>query len=133
GVVHNPTAFPLAYWRDSAGRIARASLLACTTSAVFVSIDAPGDGVVVVTQQLASGWSVEVDGTPATAERDGVFRAVRVRGGRHAITWRYRPRSLAIGIALTMLAIFRMLLSTKFVKRSGTKNIFPRKQNSLEV
>jgi hypothetical protein len=133
GIVHNPTAFPMAYWRDSAGRIARASLLACTTSSVFVSIDAPADGVVVVTQQLASGWSVEVDGARANAERDGVFRAVGVRRGRHAITWRYRPRSLAIGIALTMLAIFRMLLSTKFVKRFGTKNIFSRKQNSLEV
>jgi len=133
GVVHNPTAFPMAYWRDSTGRIVQASVLACTTSSVFVTIDAPADGLVVVTQQLASGWSVEVDGVAANAERDGVFRAVRVRGGHHAITWRYRPRSIAIGIALTLIAILRMLLSKKFVKRSGTKNIFSKKENSLEV
>ena len=133
GVVRNPTAFPMAYWRDSTGRIGQASVLACTTSSVFVTIDAPADGLVVVTQQLASGWSVEVDGVAANAERDGVFRAVRVRGGPHAITWRYRPRSIAIGIALTLIAILRMLLSQKFVKRSGTKNIFSKKENSLEV
>ena len=124
GVARNPTAYPMAYWRDSAGRIVQASFLACTTSDVFVSIDAPSDGVVVVTQQLASGWSVEVDGARVNAERDGIFRAVRVRAGHHAIVWRYRPRSIAIGIALTLVAIFRMLLSQKFVKRSGTKNIF---------
>jgi len=133
-VVHrNPGAVPMAYFRDSAGRIARAAVLAITSSAAHVIVDAPTDGIVVVTQQMAPGWSVDVDGNRATAERDGVFRAVRVRAGRHAITWRYRPRSLMVGIALTMLAILRMLLSQKFVKRSGTKNIFSKKENSLEV
>jgi hypothetical protein len=126
GVVvrRNPTAMPMAYWHDSTGRVVRASLLACTTSAVHVVIDAPGDGVVVVTQQSASGWSVEVDGARAEALREGVFRAVSVREGHHAVTWRYRPRSLMIGAALTIIAIARMLLSSRFVKRRWHETFF---------
>ncbi|PYQ52802.1 MAG: hypothetical protein DMF59_03580 [Acidobacteria bacterium] len=132
-VVHrNPNAIPMAYWRDPAGHIARASVLAMTSSAVHVIIDAPSDGIVVITQQFASGWSVDVDKNRATPELDGVFRAVRVRAGHHAITWRYRPRALIVGIALTMIAILRMLLSSRFVKRVGTKNFFSRNQISLE-
>jgi uncharacterized membrane protein YfhO len=129
----NPTAYPMAYWRDAAGRAVGASLLAFSSNAVYVIVDAPSDGLVVVTQRFASGWSVDVDGIAASAERDGVFRAVRVRGGHHAVNWHYRPRSFAIGIALTMLAILRMLLSSKFVKRSGTKIFFAGRKNSLEV
>jgi len=128
-VNHNPTAWPMAYWHDSSGRIAQASLLACTTSAVFVTIDAPSDGVVVVTQQFSKGWEVEIDGVRAAAERDGVFRAVRVRAGHHAIAWRFRPRSLRIGFALTFIAFARMLLSTGFVKRKWHENFFSRKKN----
>jgi len=132
-VVHrNPNAIPMAYWRDSAGHIVRASVLAMTSSAVHVIIDAPSDGIVVVTQQFATGWSVDVDQNRATPELDGVFRAVPVRAGHHAITWRYRPPALIVGIALTMIAILRMLLSSRFVKRVGTKKFFSRNQISLE-
>jgi len=131
-VRRNPNALPMAYFRDSAGQIGRASVLAMTTSAAHVVIDAPRDGIVVVTQQLATDWSVDVDGIRATSELDGVFRSVRVRAGHHAITWRYRPRSLMVGIALTAIAIVRMLLSSRFVKRRGTKKFFSRSQISLE-
>ena len=119
GVVthRNSTALPMAYFRDAAGHIGSATLLACTTSAVHVWIVAPSDGIVVVTQQDAPGWSVEVDGVEASGERDGVFRAVRVRRGNHKISWRYRPASLMIGSALTIIAIARMLLWRSFVKR----------------
>jgi hypothetical protein len=126
-VVHrNPTARPMAYWRDGSGRVVRASSLAITTSAVHVVVDAPADGVVVLTQQAAPEWDVEIDGASASAQRDGVFRAVRVSGGHHAITWRYHPRALMIGSALTIMAITRMLLSRKFVKRKWHEKTFDR-------
>jgi len=80
-------------------------------------IDSPADGIVVLTQQAAAGWDVEIDGRSAAWQRDGFFRAVRVSRGHHAITWRYHPRALMIGSALTIIAIARLLLSRKFVKR----------------
>ena len=121
---HNLEAFPLAFFRDASGRLFRPAALAFTTSAVFIILDAPGDGTVVVTQRDAPGWSVEIDHRDATEQRIGIFRAVRVGRGHHEIVWRYHPRSFAIGIALTILAIARMLLSKNFVKRKRHKKNF---------
>ena len=125
-VYENPGAFPLAYWRDTAGHIVPASSLAITTSALHVAIDAPADGVVVVTQQSARGWSVEVDGRVAEGEREGVFRAVRVPRGHHFVSWYYRPRALFAGAALTAIAFVRLLFSMRFVKRRCYINFFSR-------
>ena len=126
GVVakHNLEAFPLAFFRDDGGRLFRPAALAFTTNAVFVILDAPSDGTVIVTQRDAPGWSVEIDHRDANAQRIGIFRGVRVTRGHHEVVWRYHPRSFAIGIALTILAIARMLLSKKFVKRMWHKKNF---------
>jgi hypothetical protein len=126
GVVakHNLEAFPLAFFRDDGGRLFRPAALAFTTSAVFVILDAPSDGTVIVTQREAPGWSVEIDQRDASAQRIGIFRGVRVTRGHHEVVWRYHPRSFAIGIALTILAIARMLLSKKFVKRMWPQKNF---------
>jgi hypothetical protein len=129
-VVHrNPGALPMAYWRDASGHILRATSLAFTTSAVHVVIDAPADGIVVLTQQAAAGWEVDIDGGKAAPQRDGVFRSVSVARGHHAITWRYHPRAMMIGSALTIIAIARMLLSRKFVKRKWHKKNFDRDED----
>ena len=126
GVVakHNLAAFPLAFFRDDGGHLFRPAALAFTTSAVFVILDAPSDGTVIVTQRDAPGWSVEIDHRAANAQRIGLFRGVRVTRGHHEIVWRYHPRSFSIGIALTILAMARMLLSKKFVKRMWHKKNF---------
>jgi len=123
GVVaeHNPHAFPLAFFRDDGGRVYRPAVLAFTTSGVFAGLDAPASGTLVVTQQDAPGWSVEIDHRAAAAEREGIFRAVRISGGHHEIIWRYHPRSFVIGSALTILAIARLLFSKIFVKRRWHK------------
>ena len=84
---------------------------------MYVSIDAPFDGALVVTQQLAPGWRAMVDGHDVDPLRDGVFRAVRLTRGHHDVTWRYRPMSLVVGSCVTFLAIARLLLSFVFVKR----------------
>jgi hypothetical protein len=128
-VQRNPTALPMAYWRDAAGHLRRASSLAFTTDGVDVVIDAPADGVVIVTQQMASGWKVEVDGVRATPLREGVFRAVSVTRGHHQIAWRYHPRSLMLGSALTIMAIARLFLSAEFVKRKWHKKNFRHESN----
>jgi hypothetical protein len=124
-LVHrNGMALPMAYWRDRAGRVVRATALAFTPSAVHIVVDAPSDGWLVLTQQRARGWSVSIDNVPARAEADGVFRSVRVPAGRHHVTWRYRPLSFFIGSALTILAIARMLFSSRFVKRRWHESFF---------
>ncbi|HLJ75337.1 MAG TPA: hypothetical protein VKU62_12175 [Thermoanaerobaculia bacterium] len=123
-VERNAYAYPLAYFRDANGKISLPASLAFTTRGVFIALDAPGDGILIVTQQDAPGWSVAIDHTPAIAEREGIFRAVRVARGHHEVIWRYHPRSFSIGVVLTILGLARMLLQNFFVKREWHKKSF---------
>jgi hypothetical protein len=64
------------------------------------------DGVVVLGDQWAPGWSVTVDGRPARAlQADVVLRGVVVPAGRHEIVWRYRVPGLRAGAALSGLGL----------------------------
>jgi len=119
----NRGALPLAYFRDDVShRVTYVSALAFTSSSVFIDVDAPAEGEVVVTQQSAPGWSVTVDGNAANPHETSVFRGVHVGRGHHAIKWMYRPFSLVIGAILTLIALARLLLSPMFVKRGAREN-----------
>lgn len=62
-------------------------------------------GLVVLGDDFSSGWTVTVDGAPATALHvDDVLRGVMVRAGRHEVVWSYAVPGLRLGIALSILA-----------------------------
>jgi hypothetical protein len=122
-VVHrNIHALPLAYFQDATHRIIPASMLAFTTSSVYIDVDAPSEGDVILTQNAAPGWRVAVDGIAANPHESSVFRAVHVARGHHGIQWIYRPPSLIIGAVLTLAALVYLLLSYMFVKRAAREN-----------
>jgi hypothetical protein len=119
-VIHrNIHALPLAYFQDASHRIAPVATLAFTTSSVFIDVDAPSAGDVVITQQMSSGWSVEVDGTRVAANPYALFRTVAIGAGHHSVKWIYRPASLLAGAILTVIALAYLLFSRWFVKRDA--------------
>jgi hypothetical protein len=120
-VVHrNRAALPLAYFRDDlTHRIAPVFSLAFTSSSVFIDVNAPANGDVIVTQQASPGWRVTVDGEAANPHEISLFRAVHVMRGHHAIKWTYRPLPLLIGAILTLAGVVRLLFSQWFVKRGA--------------
>ena len=120
----NAQAKPMAYWRDATGHTAAVKMLAFTTSAAHLTLEAPAEGEVVLTQQDAPGWSVSIDDRAVVPSAAGVFRAASVSAGHHEINWRYRPPLFLIGAALSALAVMRLLLSWRFVKSSTHKKIF---------
>jgi hypothetical protein len=62
-------------------------------------------GYLVNTDTYYPGWRAYVDGRPAPLYRANVaFRAVLVPPGRHTVTFRYEPRSLRVGAAVSALA-----------------------------
>ncbi len=123
-VVHrNRAGFPLAFCRDGlTHRIAPVKSLAFTPSSVFIGVDMPADGEVILTQQAAPGWHVTVDGREANPQEISLFRGVRVARGSHGIKWSYRPLPLFIGVILSFAALVRLFLSNSFVKRGGGIN-----------
>ncbi|MGZ8866962.1 MAG: YfhO family protein, partial [Thermoanaerobaculia bacterium] len=78
-------------------------------------------GLVMLSQQDAPGWRVYVDGQ----ERKkllaaGIFRAVEVPRGHHEVVWRWHPRSLHTGMAITLMTLVT-LQGRFFVKRFARK------------
>lgn len=70
------------------------------------TIDAPRDGLVVLNEILFPGWQVTVDGTSAAPVRANyLMRAVWVKAGHHAITWKFSPRRWRLLVGCYLLAL----------------------------
>jgi len=62
-------------------------------------------GMVILTDTWFPGWHATIDGHSAPIEKAyGAFRGVVVDAGDHTIEMRYRPVSVFVGAALTLLA-----------------------------
>ena len=63
-------------------------------------------GRLVVTELMAEGWRVEVDGESRAAELvDGMYRGVSLRPGESRVRWYYRPPGLYWGLVVSGLAL----------------------------
>ncbi|HEV7919722.1 MAG TPA: hypothetical protein VGR02_02910 [Thermoanaerobaculia bacterium] len=122
-LVHRNTAvLPMARLELADGRIVPARTLAFTPAGAAMEVDAPAPGLLVLTQQDAPGWSVEVDGKPAPKRLSlDLFRAVQVGDGRHVVSWKYRPRSLFFGALITACTLVVLLALSS---RARVKNFF---------
>src|SRR5437899_2821620 len=66
----------------------------------------PAAGFVVLADNYMPGWEATVDGQPRPVLlADAFARAVYVEAGIHEIEFRYHPRSLAIGLGLSLAAL----------------------------
>ena len=71
---------------------------------------APGGAWLVLSEVFFPGWTATVDGAAAPIVRaDGVFRALRLEGGHHAVVFRYVPRSFHDGLRLSGLGLVALL------------------------
>ncbi len=72
--------------------------------------------VVILTDTFFPGWSATVDGKRAKIERAyGVVRGVVVESGSfHTIEMRYRPVSVYLGAALSLLACGIVIVAAFF-------------------
>jgi hypothetical protein len=66
-----------------------------------------GRGILVVSEVFYPGWTATVNAQPVPIYRaDGVLRGVSVPNGDSIVRFEYRPRSVRVGFALTLTAIF---------------------------
>jgi hypothetical protein len=69
---------------------------------VRIAVNGPSDGFLVLSDSWYPGWVATVDGGDVPIERANVlFRAVRVPAGQHVIEFRYEPRSVRLGAAIS--------------------------------
>lgn len=68
---------------------------------------------IVFSEMHAPGWRATLDGGPTTVHRANVaLMAVAVPPGEHEIVLRYRPRSIALGIGLSLTGVLIALAWT---------------------
>ncbi|MCU1348435.1 MAG: hypothetical protein JWO56_1465 [Acidobacteria bacterium] len=113
-IYRDRAAMPMAYVRAPDGVVTGVGALAVEASLARIVTDAPRGGLVVLTQNDAPGWGVEVDGQPRPKLlAEGVLRAVMVAPGRHEIVWRYRPRPLPAGGMFTLGGLVWLALGAR--------------------
>lgn len=83
-----------------------ASVVGETNARVTLRASLPRRGVVVLNDNWSDGWSVRVDGRPATPVRvNDVMRGVIVDPGVHRVEWSYRVPGLRLGALLSLLGL----------------------------
>lgn len=74
--------------------------------ALVAEVETNASGLLVLIEAFDAGWRATLDGEPAEVLRANVlFRAVRLRAGRHVVRVTYRPSSVLCGVALSMLGV----------------------------
>ncbi len=88
-----------------------AVVTARTPTEVTVSVEAPANGFLVLTDAYHADWSATVDGNDEAVLRAfHTFRAVPVQAGRHEVVFRFDSRALRLGFAWTAATWVGLLL-----------------------
>lgn len=101
-VYENPDPVRPRVWTDCG----EASVTQYTLHTVRLRVHATCAGRVILADNYYPGWTAEVGGRPAEVEMaENALRAVAITPGDHDVAFHYRPRSLYIGLALTITGI----------------------------
>lgn len=89
---------------------ASAAIIEDAHNRVVVRAGLPADGYLALFDTYDPDWQVDVDGTPAPLMRaNGTFRAVHVTRGQHIVTFRYAPRLVYLGAAVSAAAALALV------------------------
>jgi hypothetical protein len=79
---------------------------------VTIEASAPRSGFVLLLDTYFPGWSARVNGNPAQIYRaDYNFRAVAIPSGKSTVRFSYRPRSLLVGGALSVMTLLALAIA----------------------
>ena len=94
-----------------------------TDTRVAGTVDAAERCVLFTSIPYDKGWSVKIDGEAAeTRPYLGTFLSVRIPAGKHAVEFRYFPRGLKPGIAISLLSLLLFaLLCVEERRRCGRR------------
>jgi hypothetical protein len=91
---------------------------------VVLETDSPVPALLLLSDMMAPGWQVEVDGKDGTLlEADLVLRAVALSEGRHTVRFHYHDPAVRAGLTLSVtgMILLALLLFPTGRFRSGAK------------
>ena len=67
------------------------------------------------------GWKLTIDGQPAPIYRaNRLMRGAAVQQGKHRLVYTYEPRSLQVGIAISLLGLLALVAFSAWSFRRAT-------------
>jgi hypothetical protein len=91
---------------------------------VTVTANSSANGFLFISDRYDPGWKAYVDGVDAQVYRaDYVFRAVYLTAGQHEVDLVYEPRSFALALAISLVAVLCLvvLLSRPWLQKLWTR------------
>ncbi len=77
--------------------------LVIRTAEIHARVSLAGSGFLVISDTWFPGWEATIDGAAAEILRvNGFLRGLRIPGGEHEVSMRYRPRSFQVGLAISI-------------------------------
>jgi hypothetical protein len=108
---------PPYHWEDE--RTGSVTPIAWTPERREFLVQSDRGGRFVVTEQFFPGWRATVDGHSAPIERwEGTFQAIRLPGVGHRVQFEFRPVSVELGAAVSILAVAALLVLARADSRS---------------
>ena len=96
------------------------SILSYLPEDVTIRANMACQGMVVLSDAAFPGWRATVDSKPARIyEVDGALRGVLVQQGSHQLAFNYRPKSVYLGAALTLLGLLGAMALTVRERRTS--------------
>jgi membrane protein YfhO len=94
----------------AAGDPGRANITSFEPDQIVYQVDATQAGYFVASEPYDPGWHAYVDGKRVPLLRaNGLLRAIQIPSGSHVVEMRYEPRSLQVGIAISIAAALTWL------------------------
>lgn len=91
-----------------------------TVAKVQVSLQTPG--LLVLSEGFYPGWRATLDGVDVPIVRaNSMMRAVAVPAGEHDVVFRFRPWSVMLGLAVTILGAIGLLLTSRWSSGYASK------------
>ena len=110
--------------REAPARVEAASIRSYQSQDVQIEVVLDRSGILVLNDTAYAGWTATVDGHPTEwFDANYLFRGVLLAPGKHAVRFRYQPKSFRWGAAISGLTI-AVLLTIRFVvsrKRHSAK------------
>ncbi len=85
----------------------------------FAVVNVSDDAIFMLRDAWYPGWEVTVNGKPAELLRANlVFKAVKIKGGRNEIVFRYKPTYLGIGWTVSLISLLIIIGLMIKIRRS---------------
>ena len=85
---------------------------------VVIDVNASAPGFLYLADQFASGWEATVNGAPTEILRaNHAFRLVEVPSGQSRVEFRYRPKSVYMGAAVSGVTLLVLLAAPVLTRR----------------